>query len=140
MHSAHKNFMAQDINNENIKILVAEDNDFVRMQIVKFLNDGGYQTDDFASAVDAAEASRSNYDVAVVDVRMEPMGGFEFIKSMRSQSVTTPVILVTGDENPDLLSEASRLHVAAVLLKPVQKERLLKAVENTLRIKMRRGA
>lgn len=132
-------FMTQDDNTKQIKILIAEDNDFVRMQIVKFLNDEGYQTDDFANAVDAVEASKSHYDVAVIDVRMEPMGGFEFIKNMRSEAIKTPVILVTGDENPDLLSEASKWNVSAVLIKPVKKDRLLKAVEKTLQNEMRRS-
>lgn len=117
---------------KSYKILVAEDNDFVRMQIVKFLLDSGYEVNDFASAVDAVEASHDHYDVAILDVRMEPMGGFEFIKSMRSEKILTPAILVTGDNDPDLLSEASRLGVSAVLMKPVQKERLLKTVEKTI--------
>ena len=117
---------------KSYRILVAEDNDFVRMQIVKFLQDSGYEVNDFAAASDAVEASESHYDVAILDVRMEPMGGFEFIKSMRSKEILTPAILVTGDNDPDLLSEASRLGVAAVLIKPVQKDRLLKTVEKTI--------
>ncbi len=127
-----------DVDKQNTRILIAEDNDFVRMQLVKFLSDDGYVVDDFASAVDAAAASKDGYDISIVDVRMEPMGGFEFIKNMRSESIQTPAILVTGDQNPDLLSEASKLNVAAILIKPVQKDRLLQAVEKTLQKEMRR--
>jgi DNA-binding NtrC family response regulator len=125
--------------NSQHKILIAEDNDFVRMQVVKFLKDEGYVVDDFATAKEAVIASKKNYDLAIIDVRMEPMGGFDFIKSMRSEKIETPAILITGDQNPDLLSDASKLGVAAVLMKPVQKERLLKTVEKTLQIKSRRG-
>ncbi len=120
-------------------ILIAEDNDFVRMQIVKFLSDAGYKADDFSTAADAVAASKNHYDLAIIDVRMEPMGGFDFIKSMRSDKIMTPVILITGDQSPDLLTEASRLSVAAVLIKPVQKERLLKTVDKLIQNEMRRG-
>ena len=128
-----------DTENIKYKILVAEDNDFVRMQISKFLTDAGYEVDEFATAVEAVPAVQKGYDVAVVDVRMEPMGGFEFIKSMRSKKIETPAILVTGDQDPDLLSDASKVGVTAVLIKPVQKERLLKAVEKTIAKDMRRS-
>ncbi|MCB9964109.1 MAG: response regulator [Rhodospirillales bacterium] len=117
------------------RILIAEDNDFVRMQIVKFLSDAGYQVDDFDSALNAVSVIGDSYDLAIVDVRMEPMGGFDFIKAMKGEGISTPVILVTGDQDPDLLSDASRLGVGAVLIKPVQKDRLLKTVEKTLQKK-----
>jgi AmiR/NasT family two-component response regulator len=37
-----------------------------------------------------------------------------------------PVILVTGDQNTDLLEQANMWGVGAVLMKPVEKERLIK--------------
>lgn len=114
------------------KILVVEDNDFVRMQICRFLSDEGY---DIVEATDGREALgliNENISLAIVDVRMEPVDGFEFIRKIRSEDNKTPVFLVTGDDNPDLLSEASRLGIGAVLKKPVQKERLIKMVARIL--------
>jgi FixJ family two-component response regulator len=43
-----------------------------------------------------------------------------------------PVILVTGDDTADLLEQAGKYGVAAVLMKPVEKERLVRTVERTL--------
>ena len=115
------------------KILVVEDNDFVRMQIVKFLEEADFAVDEATDGQQALKAMGDDVHMAVVDVRMEPMGGLEFIKALRADDIMTPVILVTGDDNPDLLSESQKLGVAAVLMKPVQKERLVKVVERTLR-------
>jgi DNA-binding NtrC family response regulator len=70
--------------------------------------------------------------MAIVDVRMEPIDGFEFIRATRARDIETPVILVTGDNNPDLLSEANKWGVVAVLMKPVQRDRLVKTVTRTL--------
>ena len=114
------------------KILVVEDNDFVRMQIVKFLQDDGYETLEGTDGEEALRTITQDIVLAIVDVRMEPIGGFEFIKSIRGSDMDTPVILVTGDDNPDLLNDAQKWGVAAVLMKPVQKDRLTKMVARTI--------
>ena len=87
---------------ENIKILVVEDNDFVRMQIVQFLKQESYEVVESKDGEDALEKMTRDVDIAIVDVRMEPIDGFEFIRSIRAQDMDTEVILVTGDQNPDL--------------------------------------
>lgn len=119
-------------------ILIAEDNDFVRMQIVKFLQDEGYKT---IEAVNGEEANKivkeQEVALAVVDVKMEPMNGFDFIRSMRGMEKPIPAILVTGDNNPDLLSQAGELKINAILTKPVNKDRLVQAVQRTLAAKQR---
>ncbi len=113
--------------------LVAEDNDFVRMQIVKFLSDDGYNVTEATDGTRAIEVmNEEKIEVAIVDVRMEPVDGFGFIKTIRGKDIDIPVILVTGDNNPDLLEQSQTWGVGAVLIKPVQKDRLLKTVERTL--------
>lgn len=124
----------------NASILIAEDNAFVRMQIAKFLKDEGYhvvEVTDGDAALDKLE--QDDFDLAVIDVRMEPMDGFEFIRTIRGLDVTIPVVLVTGDSTPDLLEQANKWGVAAVLIKPVQKDRLVKTVEKTMQA-YRKGA
>ena len=125
---------------EKNTVLVVEDNDFVRMQIVSYLKAANFAILE-ASEGDAAldlMGSNDNITLAIVDVRMEPVGGFEFIRILRSREIKTPVILVTGDQTPDLLEQAGKLGVSAVLMKPVEKDRLVKTVERTLQT-MRRG-
>ncbi len=123
----------ENAQNAKIKILAVEDNDFVRMQIVKFLKDAGYTVEEAARGDHAIEMLDGTHDVAIVDVRMEPVDGFEFIRSVRGLEMDLAVILVTGDQNPDLLNEAAKWGVAATLMKPVQKERLIKMIERTMR-------
>jgi DNA-binding NtrC family response regulator len=115
-------------------VLVVEDNDFVRMQIVNFLKDASYTIVEASGGEDALDIMVSNADIglAIVDVRMEPVGGFAFIKALRGRNMTTPVILVTGDQTPDLLEQAGKVGVAAVLMKPVNKDRLIKTVTKTI--------
>lgn len=127
------------------KILVVEDNDFVRMQIVRYLGETGCevieasQGDQALDVIKQQHLKRDPVALAIVDVRMEPVDGFDFIKSIRGLDMDTPVILVTGDNNPDLLEKAGIWGVSAVMIKPVQKDRLVKTVNRTIEAYKRRG-
>ena len=122
------------------QILVLEDNDFVRMQIVKFLRDGGYHVFESSNVQDGfAILTDETNDIvcALVDVRMEPEDGFALVKKMQANAIEIATILVTGDQNHDILSKASELGVSSVLMKPVVKDRLLKMVERSIAMKAR---
>lgn len=116
-------------------ILVVEDNDFVRMQLVKFLTNGGFdvvESNSAESALGEINAQGSIIDLMLVDVRMEPIDGFDFLGKVKTQGFNIPSIVVTGDDNPDILSRASQMGAAGVLMKPVNKDRLLKMAERAI--------
>jgi CheY-like chemotaxis protein len=113
-------------------ILVVEDNDFVRMQIVSFLNAAGYLTLEATDGNGALDLMNKDIALAVVDVRMEPMGGFEFISTIQMEGYKIPVVLVTADQDSGMLERAGKLGVATVLMKPVQKDRLISMVGRLL--------
>lgn len=114
------------------KILIVEDNDFVRMQVVSYLQDAGYSVAEAINGAVALTMITNDLSLIVVDVRMAPIDGFEFIKAVRGRNPLLPMILVTGDQNPDLLNEASKWSVSAVLMKPVQRDRLISMVERAI--------
>jgi len=118
-------------------ILVVEDNDFVRMQIVRFLQEEDLDTIESTDGKDALDKVQDSdrIDMAIVDIRMEPMGGFEFIRTIKGLEIELPTILVTGDQDPDLLSESQKWGVGAVLMKPVERDRLVKTVQRVLKIR-----
>ena len=114
------------------KILVVEDNDFVRMQMVTYLQEAGYVVTEASNGAAGLTMMSPDVVLAVVDVRMAPVDGFEFIKNVRGRDTKIPLILVTGDQNPDLLNEASKWSVSAVLMKPVHRERLISMAERAI--------
>jgi CheY-like chemotaxis protein len=118
---------------ESPSILIVEDNDFVRMQVSNFLNGTPYKIVSTSNANDALAlmAADNNVGLMIVDMLMEPMGGLEFLKILRSEDVKVPAILITGDNAPDILERTSNMNIAAVLMKPIQKERLVMAVAKT---------
>ena len=64
---------------------------------------------------------------------MEPLNGFEFVRAMNAKELYTPVVMVTGDQNPDLLSQAGKLGVNGMLMKPVEKDRLIMMIERMIK-------
>ncbi len=122
-------------------ILVVEDNDFVRMQIVRFLTDSDYNVVECSRGDEAVDQTSKDKSIgmAIVDVRMEPVDGFEYIRTIHARNIEIPVILVTGDNNPDLLAQSGKLGVDAVLMKPVEKERLIKTVDRTFQVYARKA-
>jgi CheY-like chemotaxis protein len=117
---------------ETQKILIVEDNDFVRMQVVRYLKDAGFETAEAKDGNEALQILGPDMAVAIVDVRMEPMGGLDFVRALRGRDVDIPVIFMTGDQNTDLLEQAAKWGVNAVLIKPVMKDRVVQAVQRAV--------
>jgi CheY-like chemotaxis protein len=113
-------------------ILVVEDNDFVRMQIGMFLKTAGYNVTEATDGAAAENCLDPVPNLVIADVMMEPVGGFAFIRAMRNKGIQAPVLLVTGDQNNDLLEQSNKLGVVSVLIKPVKKDRLLSMVQRAL--------
>lgn len=122
-----------DPNTANSTILIVEDNDFIRAQIAGFLSPVGYNIVEASDGGEALEKFDKTIDLIILDVRMKPIGGFEFIKNVRGRGQNVPVILLTGDQNNDLLEKASHYNINMVMLKPVQKDRLTSTVERLLK-------
>lgn len=120
-----------------IHILIAEDNQVSRDLMTGILETQGYQihgATDGDSAIDVI--NEHNIDVALVDINMAPKGGFEFVKFLVAKGIDIPVVVITGDNSSDILTEANSLGVMRVLQKPVEPKRLIETVERILK---RRG-
>ena len=114
------------------KILVVEDNNFVRMQIVQYLRSADFECIEAETGDQGLEQVNDQIKAAIVDVRMEPIDGFEFIQAVMARGLDIPIILVTGDQNPDVLEKSAQWSVDTVLMKPVKKERLISMVSRAI--------
>ena len=72
------------------------------------------------------------FDVIVLDLQMPDMNGVEFIRAMRLRPshADTPIVIASSEsEDSELLQEARRLGVAAVVKKPWKPKELAAAVQ-----------
>ena len=123
--------------NPFINILIAEDNDVSREMMAAPLRALGFQV---YGAIDGESAIKvvedRAIDLALIDVHMAPKGGFEFVKYLVVHGMDIPVVIITADDNTNILSEAAALGVVKVMQKPVDP---VKIVQIAQRILKRRG-
>ena len=80
-----------------MRILVVEDETNLNRLICDTLCYEGFTTDSCFNGKEALEyIDNANYDVIVMDIMMPVMDGLTCIKEIRSQMISTPVILLTA--------------------------------------------
>ncbi len=118
----------------NIKILIAEDNEVSRELMSAIMKTQGYEVIPVSDGMQAIEAVKNNLiDIALVDLNMEPKGGFAFVKYLVANNIDIPVVIVTADDSSDVLLRASELGIRRVLQKPVEPDRLISVVQQVLK-------
>ncbi len=118
------------------KILLLEDNLTVLMSLSNIISAGGYLVHPFDNCVNAlAEFHEIQPDVVVADVNMPGMSGMEFLEQIRTVDKETPVILMTGHEEPGMARDAIHLNVLEFLLKPFEPICIIEAVANGIKTK-----
>ena len=116
-----------------LRILVVEDEFFVRMFLGQRLRDAGY---DVIEAHDADEALVSvqaiTPDLIISDVRMPgSMDGMGFLKVVKAIHPDLPVIIASAHFDPDIaIAEGA----AEFISKPYSLELVLASVENLLNL------
>lgn len=113
-----------------LRVLVAEDEALIRMDLVEMLEEEGYtvvgQCGDGASAVRLATELRP--DLVILDVKMPVLDGLSAAEQVVSARLSAVVIL-TAFSQRDLVERAREAGVMAYLVKPFQKKDLLPAIE-----------
>jgi DNA-binding NtrC family response regulator len=114
----------------SIKILVVDDEPLQREILKTILSGEGYETETAESAeVALAMLKKLDPEVILTDLQMTGMGGLEFLQSLPEKSVPPAVIVITAHGTISSAVEAVRLGAADYLTKPVDKEKILFAVQ-----------
>ena len=117
------------------KILVIEDDDSLREDLVMILSDEGYQVQACASGLDALDlAHRQNFDLVVSDIRMAGMDGLETLERLQQQQPSVATLVITGFTAEADSIRAVRLGVGDYLKKPFELSDFLAAVARQLHL------
>ncbi len=113
-----------------LRVLVAEDEALIRMDLVEMLEEEGYSVVGEASDGETAVrlASELRPDLVLLDVRMPVLDGLSAAEQVVSARLSAVVIL-TAFSQRDLVERAREAGVMAYLVKPFQKKDLLPAIE-----------
>ncbi len=117
---------------EKTRILVAEDESLIRLDIVETLTEAGYEV--VAEAGDGEEAidlaNSNEIDLAVLDVKMPKLDGISVASKLQELSI--PVVMLTSFSDSDLVAEASAAGAMAYVVKPFGANDLLPAIQIAL--------
>ena len=114
-------------------VLIVDDDKTIRVSLAAILEQEGYAVETAENGAEALRKSKGRlFDIALIDMRLPDMNGTELLNSF---PVTTPKmgkIMVTGF--PSLQNAVDSVNEGAdgYILKPVNAEDLLKAIEKQL--------
>lgn len=131
--------MSAGVTLASLKILVIDDQEFVRTIVKKMLVQLGIGTvleaQDGNSGIEAV--TREAPDLVICDIQMRPVDGFGFVKQLRATPAVshTPVIMLTAHTDATTVARAKELDIGAFLAKPVLppalKDKILKVLSRT---------
>ncbi len=123
------------VKNRKYRILLVDDDPFVRMMLKEILEFGGYSVEVAVSGPDALEKFSLYPETALIisDMNMAEMNGIEFIREFRKQNRDIPIIILTVNTEITVALKAIRCGANDYLLKDDNiQDTLLISIEKNL--------
>jgi AmiR/NasT family two-component response regulator len=113
-----------------LRVVVAEDEALIRLDLVEMLTEAGYdvvgQAGDGEAAIELTEKEKP--DLVVMDVKMPKLDGISAAERIAKQRIA-PVVILTAFSQRDLVERARDAGAMAYLTKPFTIEDLIPAIE-----------
>jgi len=118
---------------EKQRILVVEDNAFLRTSLVQNLCALGYEAQPAACGSEAIPLFRnSNFHMVLLDLRMPHIDGFEVLKTFKELAPKISVIIITAFADLGNVQKCRGLGAADVISKPFNLEYLFYTMKRLL--------
>ncbi|QUG43567.1 response regulator [Psychrobacillus sp. INOP01] len=115
------------------RILIAEDESIIRMDIKLMLQDQGYEVVGEAGDGDKAIelAFLHKPDLILMDIKMPKINGLQASKIIANQ-LDLPILIITAYSQKEFVEKAQQDNIVGYLVKPISEANLLPAVEIAL--------
>jgi AmiR/NasT family two-component response regulator len=118
------------VSSETTRVLIAEDEALIRLDLKEMLEEEGYsvvaEVGDGQQAVDQAQQLRP--DLVILDIQMPVLDGLSAAEQIAAAR-TAPVIVLTAFSQRELVERARDAGAMAYLVKPFSKNDLVPAIE-----------
>ena len=109
-----------------MRILLAEDERSMSRALTAILTKNNYSVDAVYDGQDALDYIKSgDYDMAILDVMMPKLDGFEVLRQIRAEGIRMPVMMLTAKSQVDDKVEGLDLGANDYLTKPFDSKELL---------------
>ncbi len=111
-------------------ILIVDDSSTMRKIISRSLRQAGLSIDDILEAGDGIEGlnvlqtSGKTVNLILSDINMPNMDGLEFVKAVRANNYTMPIVMITTEGGEDVIAEAIASGAKDSIKKPFTPEQL----------------
>ena len=119
-------------------VLAVDDSPIIRAVLRKSIEMAGIEVGEFYQASDGLDALRVLadhwIDIMFLDLNMPRMGGAELVEQMAKDDAldSLPVVIVSAERNPEVISGLERRGVRAFISKPFKPENLKDIVGTVL--------
>jgi DNA-binding response OmpR family regulator len=113
----------------NYSLLYVEDEDYIREIVVEYLEEFFQTIYEASNGKEALEIYHDKKpDIIITDIRMPKMNGLTFAREVRQRDKSTPIVITTTYTTTEYLLDAVELNLIKYLVKPVEEEALLEAI------------
>ena len=118
----------------SIKILIADDNARVRESLAQLLAGEGINVLEVDTCRQAISlASRPDVDAVLLDINMPDGSGLDALAQIKQNRPDLPVVMHSEHDRPSYASRARQLGTAAYLVKGLDIDELLEAIDEAIR-------
>jgi PAS domain S-box-containing protein/putative nucleotidyltransferase with HDIG domain len=119
---------------EDRRILIVDDNEGARETLSEILREKGYSVTAVGTAHEAmAEAKRSSFALALIEVRLPDMDGIELLKELKSLNPSLLAFIITGRSSRENAIKVLKSGADDYFIKPLDMDDVLRRMEQGLR-------
>lgn len=114
-------------------VVVMDDDPSIRRALDRLLRSAGLSVETFASAAEfLARESPVQPMCLVLDIHLPDMNGLDVLRRIIAADQGLPVLIITGETDPELRERALRAGASAFLSKPFEEDQLLREIHRAL--------
>jgi CheY-like chemotaxis protein len=118
---------------QRYKILWADDEIDLLKPHILFLDQRGYDITPINNGAEAVElCEKQQFDLVFLDENMPGMSGLEALSLIKSQKPGLPVVMITKNEEEQIMEEAIGAKIADYLIKPLNPSQILLSIKKIL--------
>ncbi len=114
------------------KVLLIDDDEEFHELVKNLLKNASISIESVLSGKDACERIEQGeaYDMALLDIMMPELDGFECFEALRKLGFLHPIIAVSSDERDERVQRAFEMGFSEYLIKPVSRDSLLAMISS----------
>ena len=122
-------------------IAIVDDDESVRDATERLMRSAGFSAETFSHGADfLSSPDLSRTACLVTDLNMPAMSGFDLHRRLHSLGRSIPTVLITGQPNENVLTQALSLGIICYLPKPFRNDDLIDSIHSALHSRQVPGA